>query len=71
MTTQSPAANTSVEVRAHLAVDDDRSPDAELGARGRGEIAVGAHADRDEDDVGGVAERLPVGPDGAHLEPSG
>ena len=46
------------QVGAHVAVDDDRSLDSELGAGGGGEPAVGAHPDRDEHEIGREAERL-------------
>ena len=46
------------KVGAHLAVDDDRVLDVRVQRRLRGELAVGSHADDDEDDVGGIADRL-------------
>ena len=57
------------EVGAHLEVHGDRPLGAELGARGGGQVAVGAHADHDKNDVGGVAQRLLIGSGGADLEP--
>ena len=59
------------QVGAHLAVDGDRSSDAELGAGGGGELAVGANADRDEHDVGREAKRSLVGSGGVDLEAGG
>ena len=50
------------EVGAHLAVDGDRALGAELGAGGGGKLAVGAHADDDEHDVGREAQGSSSGP---------
>ena len=56
------------QVGAHLSVDDDRALDAELGAGGGGEVAVGSHADDDEHDVGREVERLVVRAAGVDFE---
>ena len=69
--TQSPAANTSGTLRAHLPVDEDRALDAEFRSGRCGEVAVGTHADDDEHDIGGITQRLVFRAGGEDLEPGG